>query len=184
MNRAALKPAALWSMVKESVSSWMDDFAPSMGAAIAYYMAFSIAPLLIIVIGIAGMFFGREAASGQIYAQLGGLLGDDGAKAVQGLVDSAGKFGNGIIPTIIGVAVLVIGATTVFAELQTDLDRVWKAPAAKKPEGLWGLIRSRVLSLGLVVSIGFLMLVSLVVSAGLAALGEWWGGVFGGMEWL
>src|SRR4030095_10052640 len=83
-----------------------------------------------------------------------------------------------------GVVLLIVGATTVFGELQTDLDRIWKAPAAKKPEGLWGMIRSRVLSLGLVVSIGFLLLVSLVVSAALAALGKWWGGLLGDAEWL
>src|SRR5512133_2367933 len=108
MNRSALKPAALWTMTKESVSAWTDDFAPSMGAAIAYYTAFSIAPLLIIVIGIAGLFFGREAASGHIYAQIAGLVGDDGAKAVQGLVESAGRFGDGLIPTLVGIALLLV----------------------------------------------------------------------------
>jgi len=184
MNRSALKPGALWSLIKESVSAWSDDFAPSMGAAIAYYTAFSIAPLLIIVIGIAGLFFGREAASGQIYAQIAGMVGDEGAKAVQGLVESGSRFGQGLIPTIIGIVVLLIGATTVFAELQSDLDRVWKAPAAKKPEGVWALIRSRLLSLGMVVSIGFLLMVSLVISAMLSALGHWWGGVFDNFEWL
>jgi membrane protein len=184
MHRSALKPAALWTMTKESAVAWTDDFAPSMGAAIAYYTAFSIAPLLIIVIGIAGLFFGREAASGQIYAQIAGLVGDDGAKAVQGLVESAGRFGGGLVPTLVGITLLLIGATTVFAELQTDLDRIWKAPAVKQPEGLLGIIRGRVLSLGMVISIGFLLLVSLVISAMLGALGQWWGGVFGEFEWL
>jgi membrane protein len=184
MHLSALKPAALWAMTKESVVAWTDDFAPSMGAAIAYYTAFSIAPLLIIVIGIAGLFFDREAATGRMYAQIAGLVGDDGAKAVQGLVESAGRFGDGLIPTLVGIALLLVGATTVFGELQTDLDRIWKAPAAKKPEGLWGMLRSRVLSLGMVISIGFLLLVSLVISAMLAALGQWWGGVFGEFEWL
>jgi membrane protein len=184
MNGTALSPAALWSLAKESAASWMDDFAPSMGAAIAYYTAFSIAPLLIIVIAIAGLFFGREAASGYLYTQLDGLLGDQGAKAIQGMVESASNTGEGVIATAVGVVLLAVGATTVFAELQTDLDRIWKAPAAKKPEGLWELLRSRVLSLGLVVSIGFVMLVSLVVSAALAALGKWWGGAFDNLEWV
>ena len=184
MNRAALKPANLWSMIRESVSAWIDDFAPSMGAAIAYYTMFSIAPMLLIVIAIAGFVFAREAATGQLYAQIAGLVGDDGAKAIQGLVESASNPTEGVIATVVGVVVLIIGATTVFAELQTDLDRIWKAPAAKKPEGLWGMLRGRVLSFGLVVSMGFVMLVSLAISAALSALGTWWGSVFGGLEWL
>jgi membrane protein len=184
MNRAALAPASLWALAKQSATAWMDDFAPSMGAAIAYYTAFSIAPLLIILIAIVGLFLGRDAASGHIYAQLADLLGDNASTAIQAMVESASDTGQGVIATAVGVVLLAIGATTVFAELQTDLDRVWKAPAAKRPEGLWGLIRSRVLSFGLVVSMGFVLLVSLVVSAMLAALGSWWGGVFGQLEWL
>jgi len=181
---AALKPANLWSLVRKSVSAWIDDYAPSMGAALAYYTMFSIAPTLVIIIAIAGFFFGQDAASGQLYAQIAGLIGDDGAHAVQGLVQSASSRKDGILATLIGLVVLVIGATTVFAELQSDLDRIWKAPAAKKTEGLWALIRSRVLSLGLVVSMGFVMLVSLAISAALSALGSWWGGLFGELEWL
>ena len=184
MNSVLLSPGTLWSMAKESVTAWIDDFAPSMGAAIAYYTAFSIAPLIIIVVAIAGFAFGEEAASGYLYGEISGLLGDEGGQAVQGMVNSASSSGKGLFATVIGVVLLVVGATTVFAELQTDLDRIWKAPAAMKSEGLWELIRSRVLSLGLVISIGFLMLVSLVVSAGLAALGEWWGGAFESVKWL
>ena len=181
---STLSLGVLWTMAKESASAWIDDFAPSMGAAIAYYTAFSIAPVIIIVIAIAGFVFGADAASGYLYAQVSGLLGDEGGKAVQGMVESASSSGKGIIATVIGIVLLVVGATTVFAELQTDLDRIWKAPAATKSEGLWKLVRSRVLSLGLVVSIGFLLLVSLVVSSALAALGEWWGGAFEGFKWL
>jgi membrane protein len=155
-----------------------------MGASIAYYTAFSIAPLLIIVIAIAGLVWGQEAASGYLYAQLAGILGDEGTKAVQAMVASASNMKEGVLATVVGVALLVVGATTVFAELQSDLDRIWKAPAVKRDEGFWGMIRSRVLSLGLVVSIGFLLLVSLVVSAALAAFGKWWGSIFGEMEWL
>jgi membrane protein len=184
MNSAAFSPASLYSMLKESASAWVDDFAPSMGAAIAYYTAFSIAPLIIIVIAIAGLFLGRDAAGGYIYAQLAGLLGDRGATVVQGMVESASNTGEGVMASIVGGVLLIIGSTSVFAELQTDLDRIWKAPATKVPEGLWGIIRSRLLSLGMVVSIGFVMLVSLVVSAALAALGASWGGFFDAFEWL
>ena len=162
MDRTALSPAALWSMIKESVAAWSDDFAPSMGAAIAYYTAFSIAPLLIIVIAIAGFFFGKDAASGYLYAQIAGSSALTARRAVQGMVESASNTDEGVFATVVGVVLLIIGATTVFAELQSDLDRIWKAPAAKKTEGLWGMLRGRVLSFGLVVSIGFLMLVSLV----------------------
>jgi membrane protein len=184
MHREALSPAALWSLVRETVTGWLGDFAPSMGAGIAYYTAFSIGPLLIIVIAIAGLFFGQEAASGYVYAQIGDLLGTEGAEAVRTMVSRAGETEEGILAPVIGLALLVVGATTVFAELQSDLDRIWKAPAAKRAEGLWGLLRRRVLSLGLVVSIGFLMLVSLVFSAALAALSRWWSGWLEDFAWL
>jgi membrane protein len=184
MQREAFSPAALWSVTRETVKGWLDDFAPSMGAGIAYYTAFSIAPLLIIVITIAGLFFGQEAASGYVYEQLADLLGPQGADAVRAMVDAAGKTEEGVLAPVIGVTLLLVGATTVFAELQSDLDRIWKAPAVKQQEGLWGLLRRRVLSLGLVVSIGFLMLVSLVFSAALSAFGRWWSGWFEDFQWL
>jgi membrane protein len=171
-------------MAKESVSSWSDDYAPSMGAAIAYYTIFSIAPLLVIVIAIAGFFFGQDAASGRIYQEVSGLVGDNGASIVQSLVKSANKPGEGIISTVIGVVVLLIGATTVFAELQNDLDRIWRSPDAAKKGGLWATIRGRLMSLGLVASIGFLLLVSLVISAVLSAIGGWWAQTFGGAAWV
>jgi len=177
-------PKQLWQLLKDSVSAWIDDFAPSMGAAISYYTVFSIAPLLLIVIAVAGLVLGQEAASGQIFAQLQGLLGEEGATAVQGMVESASLSGKSFIATVIGVVTLVIGATTVFSELQSALDRIWESPAAEKQEGIWNLLRSRVLSFGMILAIGFLLLVSLVVSAGLSALGSWWGPMFGGWEIL
>jgi len=177
-------PKQLWQLLKDSVSAWVDDFAPSMGAAISYYTVFSIAPLLLIVIAVAGLVLGQEAASGQIFAQLQGLLGEDGAKAVQGMVESASLSGKSFFATVIGVITLIIGATTVFGELQSALDRIWESPAAEKKEGIWNLLRTRVLSFGMILAIGFLLLVSLVVSAGLSALGSWWGDMFGGWEIL
>jgi membrane protein len=177
-------PKQLWQLVKDSVSAWTDDFAPSMGAAISYYTVFSIAPLLLIVIAVAGLVLGQEAASGQIFAQLQGLLGEDGAAAVQGMVESASLSGKSVVATVIGVVTLIIGATTVFGELQSALDRIWKSPAAEKQEGIWNLLRTRVLSFGMILAIGFLLLVSLVLSAGLSALGSWWGDMFGGWEIL
>ena len=177
-------PKELWQLVRDSVSAWIDDFAPSMGAAISYYTVFSIAPLLLIVIAVAGLVLGREAASGQIFAQLQGLLGEEGATAIQGMVESASLSGKSFLATAIGVVTLIIGATTVFTELQSALDRIWESPAAEKKEGVWNLLRSRVLSFGMILAIGFLLLISLVVSAALSALGSWWAPIFGGWEIL
>ena len=162
--------------------AWVDDYAPSMGAAISYYTVFSLAPLLIIVIAIAGAVFGREAVEGQIVAQLDGLIGTDGATAVQGLIKSASDPVKGLVASVVSFGVLVVGATTVFAELQSALDRIWHVPEKAKPSGLWGLLRARFLSFGLVLGLAFLMMVSLVVSAALAAFGNWSSGLMPGWE--
>jgi membrane protein len=151
-----------------------------MGAALAYYTMFSLAPLLLLVIAVAGLVFGVDAARGQIVSELQGLIGKEGAVAIQGLLKAASQPGQSIIASAIGLVTLVIGATSIFGELQSDLDRIWRAPAAAQTTGLWALVRTRFLSLGLVVSIGFLLLVSLALSAMLSALGTWWGAWFGG----
>jgi membrane protein len=173
----------LWDLIKKSCAAWLDDYAPSMGAALAYYTMFSLAPFLILVIAVAGLVFGADAARGEIVAQLRDLIGEDGAVAVQGLLTSASHPAKSIIASTIAVLTLLLGATSVFAELQSSLDRIWRAPA-QQTSGLWGLLRQRLLSFGLIVSIGFLMLVSLVVSAALSALGTWSGGFFPGWEGL
>lgn len=171
-------------LVKTAFSSWVDDYAQSMGAALAYYTMFSIAPLLLIVISIAGLIFGADAARGEIFGQLRGLMGEQGALAVQSLLESVSKPAQGISATIIGAVLLLVGATTVFGELQDALDRIWRAPERDRSGGIWGLLRSRVLSFGMILGIGFLLMVSLVLSAVLAAMGKWWGGIFGGWETL
>lgn len=171
-----------WYLIKTTLSAWSDDYAPSMGAALSYYTLFSLAPMLIIVIAVAGLIFGQDAARGEIVQQLSGLMGHDGATAVEGLLKSANKPGGGIIATIIGVITLLIGSTAVFAELQSSLDRIWRTPAPPQESGIWALIRTRILSFGLILGLGFLSMVSLVLSAALAALGRWWGGLLGGWE--
>ena len=173
----------VWKLAKESVSAWIEDYAPSMGAALSYYTVFSLAPLLVIVIAVAGLVFGADTAQGEITGQLRGLLGDESAKAVEELLKSASQPSRGVTASIIGGLTLFIGATSVFSELQSALDRIWRAPVAPSL-GLWGLVRSRLLSFGMILAIGFLLIVSLVVSAGLAALGKWWGALFGGWELL
>ena len=175
-----MRRAGLWPLIKMSIVSWRQDHASSMGGALAYYTLFSIAPVLIIVIAVAGFFFGAEAARGEIVTQLRGLLGDDGATAVQGLIESASEPAEGLFATISSILLLLLGATTVFAELQSDLDRIWRAEAAKSSSGWWAFLRARLLSFGMVLVLAFLLLVSLVLSAALAVLGNWWGGWFEG----
>src|ERR1041385_8754315 len=163
-------------LLKETASAWSSDYAPSMGAALAYYTLFSIAPLLLIVISLAGFIFGAEAARGELFGQLAGLIGDEGAKAVEGMLAAADKPTQGLNASAAGVVVLLLGATTVFGELQNDLDRIWRAPARAVVTGWFKLVRARLLSLGMVLGIAFLLMVSLVMSAALSALGKWWGG--------
>lgn len=173
-----------FQLVKKSVLAWIDDYAPSMGAAISYYTVFSIAPLMIIVIAVAGFVWGREAVQGEIVGQLSGLIGQEGATGVQALIESADKPAKGLVATAISIVVLMIGATTVFAELQSALDRIWKVPQAPQVSGIWATLRSRLLSLGFILGLGFLLLVSLVSSAAIAALGGWANGVLPGWETL
>ena len=173
-----------WNLAKDSVLAWVDDYAPSMGAALAFYTVFSVGPLLIIVIAVAGLVFGEAAAQGEVVAQLRQLLGEEGAVAVQGLLKSVSEPSHGIIATVVSLATLLLGATTVLAELQSALDRIWKAPALKQPGSVWSLISVRLWALGMVLGLGFLLLVALVVSAALAALGKWWAGWFGGWQML
>ena len=163
----------LFEIIKKSVQSWSDDYAPSMGAALAYYTFFSIAPLLLIVISIAGLVYGQDAARGAIFGQISGLVGTDGAAAIQGLLKSVNKPSESIVATIVGIGTLLIGATTVFGELQDALNRIWRAPALIDKGGLWSLLRRRLLAFGMILTIGFLMIVSLVLSAILAVLGKW-----------
>jgi membrane protein len=134
------------------------------------------------VISVAGLVFGEEAVRGEVFAQLQGLLGTDAAQAVQGLLSSVSQTDEGILGTVIGLVLLLIGATTVFGELQDALDRIWRAPARDRSGGLWGLVRARLLSFGMILGIAFLLMVSLVFSAAVAALGKWWSGAFGSWE--
>ena len=173
-----------WRLLKTAGQAWLDDFAPSMGAALAYYTAFSLAPLLLIVISIAGLVFGADAARGEIFGQLRGTMGDSAAAGIESLLASVSKPSEGITATVIGVVVLLVGATTVFGELQDALDRIWRAPARAGGSGLWQLLRARLLSFGMIFGIAFLLMVSLVLGAGMAALGKWWGGAFVGWEVL
>ena len=167
-------------LLKSAAVNWVQDYAQSMGAALAFYTMFSIAPLLLIVIAVAGFAFGEEAARGEIYEQLGEMLGDQGALAVEGLLESVGKPGESALAMFFGLVFLFIGATTVFAELQDAFDRIWRAPPRAGAAGLWNILRVRLLSFGMILGIGFLLMVSLVFSAAMAAMNAKWNPLFSG----
>ena len=177
-----MRARELWPLVKETLQSWSNDYVPSMGAALAYYTLFSIAPLLLIVIAVAGMVFGEQAARGEIFGQLRDLMGPEGAAAVETLLQHVNRPGGGLIASMTGVVLLFLGAMTVFGELQNALDRIWRAPARKQTSGWWNLVRTRLASFGMILAIAFLLMVSLVLSAVLAALGKLWGPAFAGWE--
>ena len=142
-----------------------------LGASLAYYSLFALAPLLVVAIGVAGMVFGAEAARGEVVRQIDGLIGHDGALAVQGLLAAGSRPDRSIPATIIGLVTLFLGATGAFVALQGALNEVWNVQ--EKPRGeIIGFLRGRLLSFGLVLGVGFLLLVSLALSAALAALGN------------
>jgi membrane protein len=166
--------AQIWSLIRETVAEWINDRASRKGAALAFYTVFSLAPLLIIAISIAGLFFGEEAARGEILVQMRDLLGPDGARAVQAVIENAAEPATGIWATLVGLATLLVGATTALAELKDDLDEIWDAPP-ERIRGFWYLVRKRLLSVGMILALGFLLLVSLALSAVTAALSRLWG---------
>ncbi|MGE5095919.1 MAG: YihY/virulence factor BrkB family protein [Betaproteobacteria bacterium] len=178
MKLSAFKPRTLWRLLKSSFTGFSQDNASSMGAALAFYSLLSMAPLIVLVITIAGLFIGRDEAQQLLFTQLAGLLGETGAQGVNVLLQSASSDKEGALQTAISAVVLALGATTVFTELQSDLNRIWKCEAPKS-SGLWGLIRTRLLSFGLIAALGFLLLVSLVISAAIAYMGSAWFGSAG-----
>jgi membrane protein len=171
-----------WIMLRETFSAWAGDYAPSMGAALAYYTVFSIAPLLLIVISVAGLVFGEDAARGEIFDQLRELMGERGAGVVQEMLRSVNRPGEGLVAAAAGGLALLVGATTVFGELQASLDRIWEVKDEARSGGLWRMLRKRLMSFGMILGVGFLLTVSLLASAALAALATWWRPLFG--NWL
>ena len=160
-------------LLRDMVEGFINDGAMSRGAAIAYYTVFSIAPLLVIATAIAGIAFGQDAVEGAIADQLRSLLGDRGAGTVQAMIRGASNIASGTLAGIIGLVTLLLTASGVFGELQTALNEIWKAPTPTGGAVVSRLVRARIASLGLVAATGFLLLVSLLVSAALAALSTW-----------
>jgi membrane protein len=169
-----------FALVRTTVTGFIADDALSRGAAIAYYTVTSMAPVLLIVIAIAGFVFGTEAAQGAIVEQLSGMMGAQSAEMVQSMIQSAGNRGAGTIATIVGIVALLITASGVFGEMQAALNVIWKAEP--KEGTVSRLVRARLASLGLVVTLGFLLMVSLVVSAALKALDTWLNGIMPGLH--
>src|SRR4051794_26808441 len=174
----------VWTLLRDTVEGYIADGAMSRGAAIAYYTIFSIAPLLVIATAIAGLAFGREAVEGVIADQLRSLLGNRGAEAVQAMIRGASNIASGTLAGIIGLVTLLLTASGVFGELQTALNEIWKAPTPPGGAVVSRLVRARMASLGLVAATGFLLLVSLLVSAALAALITWARGMMPGLTVL
>ncbi len=165
-------------LFKLALKGWKADNCLSMGAALAFYSLLSMAPLLVLVITLAGIFIGRDEAHQLLLTQMSGLLGEAGGQGVRTLLESGSKEDQGKLQTIVSFLLLVIGATTVFGELQDDLNRIWKT-ARDRTSGILAQLRKRLMSFGLIVVIGFLLLTSLVVSAAISYMGGQW---FGGNE--
>lgn len=180
--RQLMKKKSYWHLIKGSVLQWIEDEPFPLAAALSYYTLFSLAPLLIIAIAVAGFAFGRDAAQNQVVAALQGVIGQESAQAVQGVVENASKQPKtGIVSAVVGVVALIFGAGGVVGQLQTSLNKLWGV-TPKPGQGVWGFIRQRFLSFALVQGIGFLLLVSLVVSAFVTGLTTWMGGLLGGAE--
>ena len=160
---------ALWNLLKATAAEWSRDEAPRLGAALAYYATFSLAPLLVIAVGISGFVFGREAATGQIVGQIRGLVGLDTATTIQAMIEKSNQPATNVVVSVIGIVALLFGASGVFGELQQSLNKIWDIQP-KPDRGVWAAIKDKFFSFSMVLGTGFLLLVSLVMSAALTAL--------------
>jgi membrane protein len=167
---------AAFSLLRKTFSAWNTHEAPRLGAALAFYTILSLSPLVIIVVALAGLIFSRSTAQAHILSQVQGMIGLEGAKAVAGMLANAQKPATGILGTLVGLLSLLFGASGVFTELRSALNLIWEVKL-EQTSGVLGLLRERFFSFGMVLSIGFLLLVSLVVSTVLAAVGKFFGGL-------
>jgi membrane protein len=163
-------------VLRKTVSEWSDHEAPQLGAALAFYAILSLAPLVIVVMAIVGLVFGHSTAQNQILSQVQAMIGKQGSDAVREMIEHAQKPGSGIIASAIGIISLLFGASGVFGQLRTALNKMWDVKP-KPGGGIWATIKEEFFSFGMVLSVGFLLLVSLVVSAALASIGKFFSGV-------
>ena len=179
LTRSTLAP--LGRVLQLTAQGFLADRGPRMGAALAYYTLFSLAPLLLIVVSVAGLVWGGDAVHGKLVEQLGALLGTVAATTIEGMLKSVAWPVGGWLNTLVGLALMLVGATTVFAELQDALDTIWRVPA-RPQQGWLSWLRTRLLSFGLILGLSFLLLVSLLLGAVMSAAQTWWQPWFG--EWL
>ena len=170
-----------WRFLKQTFSDWSEDKAPRLAAALAYYTMFSLAPLLIIAIGIAGLVFGDEAARGEIVTQVRGLVGQSGAEAIEAMIQNASRRDAGIAATLVGLGALLFGAAGLFGQLQDALNTIWEVKP-KPRSGIVALIRERLMSFGIVIIVAFLLVASLLVSAFIAGASKYMSGVLPGSD--
>jgi membrane protein len=174
---------SIWSLVKEAAEDWDNDNASSLAAALACYTLLSIAPLVVMAVSIGGMLFGRDAARGQIANELGSIVGSEAANAIQSIAANAKDPAPGITSTVVGAVVLLLGASGVFIELHSALNTIWEVKP-KPGRGVMGFIRDRLFSFAMVMAVAFLLLVSLILSAFLAAVGHFFAETLPGGEFL
>lgn len=177
---AGFSPKLILKLLGDSYSGWDNDKAGRMGAALSYFTVFSLAPMLLIIIAIASVAFGRAAAQGRIVNEISGLIGHDGAEAIQGMIANASQSGSTLAATIFGIAMLIFGATGVFVQLKESLNTVWHVEP--KPMGtIKGFLMTRLVSFSMILAVAFLLLVSLVLSAILSAVGSFLSGLMPGL---
>jgi membrane protein len=174
--QALSRPAEIAVIIKKTIAAWLAHDSSSKGAAMAFYTLFAIAPILVIVIGIASSFLGRNVAQANVQGELRALIGPNGATAVQALVASANYHLRSGLAEAIGIVVLLVGASSVFAELQAALDRIWEIPESSAAERWWDFLRARALSFGMVFGVGLLLLLSLIATTMLNVFSRWLGG--------
>ncbi len=170
----------VWTILRDAGSGWISDNAPRLSAALAFYTILSVAPLLVIVTAIAGAVFGDDAASGRLVDQLSDILGESGATVMRSVIEKADRPTAGTLASVIGIVTLLFGASGVFGELQGALNIVWNVKA-KPGRGIWGTVRDRFLSFGMVLAVGFLLMVTLIITTGLAAFSGYLEGLVPGL---
>jgi membrane protein len=187
-NKAAetkpkLDAKAVFQLLKQTYTEWTEDKAPRLGAAFAYYTIFSMAPLLMVAIGMAGIFFGEEAARGQIQQEIQNAIGPDAARSIEDMIENAGKKkSSGIVASVMGVLTLLLGASALFGQLQDSLNTIWEV-APKPGQGIWATIKARFLSFTMVLGIGFMLLISLALSAAISSVSTFVGDTLPIPEW-
>ncbi|MDB4986910.1 MAG: Ribonuclease [Myxococcaceae bacterium] len=178
-----MQTKTMWAIIKETGTDWSNDNATRLSASLAYYTVLSIAPLLVLAVSVAGLFFGEEAARGHIASELSSVVGPEAGKGIESMLSNAKSPEDGIIGTAIGLTVLLFGASGVFGELQSSMNEIWKV-APKPGRGVWGFLQQRFFSFSMVLGVAFLLLVSLVLSAAIAGIGGAFSHALPGGAWL